>query len=171
MLGVAPGLAYLAYSVLSLRGDPPVATLVDCDVVHSTGHVETAPIWALSRSARVHHMIMGVVFDRDPPATVCLGPAVDPEEPERSIEQVRTVLSSLAMGLRARVVSFETEDEVRGVLGESVGMEVGERGMRKAVRCSLTAPMPTRNRRVLLATAIGLAGAHRVRRELRPAGR
>lgn len=167
MLGVAPGLASLAYAVLSFRRGETVAVPVDCDVVHSTGHSETAPIWKISRSARVHHMIMGVVFDRDPPAVLALGPPLDPGEPGRSVEAVHTVLLSLAMGLRARVVSFQTERDVREALSAHYGdeMTIGERGLRKAVRCSLSASLPSKNRRVVLATATALAGAFRVRHE------
>jgi hypothetical protein len=150
-----------------------VAEPIDCDVVHSTGHGETAPVWKVGKSARVHHMIMGVVFGRDPPAVLALGPPLDPSEPGRSVEAVRTVLLSLALGLRARVVAFDTERDVRDALTDHYGdeMTIGERGLRKAVRCSLASPLPSKNRRVVLATAVALAGAFRVRSELRLAGR
>ena len=110
-------------------------------------------------------MIMGVVFDRDPPAVLALGPPLDPEEPGRNVDSVRTVLLSLAMGLRARVVSFDTEEDIREALTVHYGddMTVGARGLGKAVRCSLATALPSKNRRVLLATATALAGAFQIK--------
>jgi len=168
VLGVAPGLEKLAYAVLSFRRGLTVADPIDCDVVHSTGHSETAPTWRVSRSARVHHLIMGTVFDRDPPAVLALGPPLDPEEPSRSVDSVRTVMLALAMGLRARVVQFETEEDVRLALRAHYGEDVtvGVRGLRKAVRYALASELPTKNRRILLAAASALAGAFQVKNEL-----
>lgn len=167
VLGVAPGLAKLAYAVLSFRGGS-AAEPIDCDVLHSTGHSETAPMWKIGKSARVHHMIMGVVLDRHPPAALSIGPPLDPKEPTRHVEPVRSLLMSVAMGLRARVVTFETERDLRRSFSRHYGedMHVGERGLRRAVRCALASPLPTKDRRVMLATATALAGAFEIRSEL-----
>ena len=167
VLGVVPGLAKLAYAVLSFRTES-VAVPIDCDVLHATGHSATAPMWKISRSARVHHMIMGVVCNRDPPAALSLGPALDPSEPKNHVEAVRTVLSTMALGLRARCVTFETEKELRRTFSRHYGedMYIGERGLRMAVRCSLASPLPTKDRRVVLAAAVALAGALQIRSEL-----
>jgi hypothetical protein len=172
VLGVLPGLAGLAYSMLSFRSVDMSADLVDCDVLRGTGHAETAPIWKVGKSARVHRMVMGVVFERDPPTVLALGPPLNPEEPEGHIEIVRGVLVAMATGLKARIVTFDERKQVQRTLERMYDgrMEVGERGLRKAVRCALTEPLPTVNRRVMLATAVALAGAHEVRSPPEPSG-
>ena len=166
VLGVAPGLRSLAYAVLSFRDGSRAAEVVDADVLKASGQSDEASVWAVTRSARVHALVMGVVFDRDPPALLSLGPPTDLGEPALHVEVVCKALTMLAMAIGARIARFPTEPEVRSALGSMYEQEVGPRSLRKAVQCSLLGRLPTTNRRVLVATATAIAGAYQARTEL-----
>lgn len=168
VLGVAPGLSSLAYSVVSFRSEILVGDAIDCDVLHGNGQSEAAPVWQVTKAARVHQMIMGVVFDRDPPAALALGPPCDPNEPKRHVKIVEETLAGLAMALGAQVVRYKTEEQVLQALIHAFDgrLDIGERGLRKAVRCSLSEPLPSKNRRIVMATAAAVGAAYEVRSEL-----
>lgn len=162
-LGVSPGLAACAYSVLSFPGPELRARPVDTDVLHGTGHSETALAWQISRSTRVHSLVMGVVLERQPPGIVAFGPPLDPKEPVKHADAVVAVLSDLGRLFGARLVHFTDEEEMREELTSALGVRVGERGVRKAVSDLLIGQLPSSNRRVVIATAVALAGVWRVR--------
>lgn len=166
VLGVSPGLASCAYSVLSLPKPELKAIPVDMDVLHGTGRSEAALAWEITKSARVHALVMGVVLERQPPAVLSFGPGIG-GEPERHVEAVVTMLTDLGRLFGARIVTFQDEDEIRTELEVALGrgQRVGIRGIRAAVNGMLTERLPTGNRKVMIATAIALAGARRVRVE------
>lgn len=163
---MVPGLAALAYSVLSFRPHELRADPVDCGVLRARGHSDSADQWCIGRSTRVHRLIMGVVFERDPPAALAIGPAFSPKEPASHVLCVATMLAALAMGLRAHVEQLGDEAKIRAALTDIVGWKVGQRAMRQVVSESLTEQLPSANRRVVVATAAALAAAGKLRGRL-----
>jgi len=140
------------------------------DVLHGTGRSETALAWEITKSARVHALVMGVVLERQPPGVLAFGPGLG-GEPQRHVEAVITMLTDLGRLFGAHVVTFQDEDDIRHELESALRgrQKVGSRGVRAAVNALLTERLPTGNRKCMIATAIALAGARRVR-QYRPSG-
>lgn len=150
LIGVAPGLNALAYSVLELApGSRPRS--VDHDVLHArplSPESFTNPY----KRGRIHQMVLGVVAERYPPSLLVIGPVLDPREEPAHVQASRDVLAKMAEHFRMALVSLDTRDAITAVL-QSEGKSLG-----RAVNQLLDEPLDSRDRRIVLATAAGLAG-------------
>ena len=152
VLGVAPGLGELAYSVLAYHAGATQADPVDSDVLHAgRGPLPTSAFQVLRRT-HVHHMILGVVCERWTPALVVLGPAVRPKEPPEHVDSVRQLIRIIAVSLSVPVVDLPDKDAMLSALGAEA------RSWRNHVADGLRSPMGSQDRRIVLATATGIAG-------------
>lgn len=159
VLGIAPGIQTLAYSVLAYDGGTK-GYPVDCDVLHAgRGAVSLNP-WVLAKRARAHHLILGVVLERNPPAVVAVGPKVSSKEPVECADAIRVMVRALAQAFNVAVTDIADRKRLAGLLGE--------RSLAGAVRQGLSTPLGSRDQRVLLATAIALAGAAQHRKAVEP---
>jgi hypothetical protein len=162
VLGVLPGISSLAYSVVSFP-EGGAGTVVDCDLLHHQTTERSS--WGLSKSSRVHALVLGIVVERHPAAAIAIGPQADPHESAQNAAAVRVVLESLGFAFRAKLVHLLEDSDVYATLDSRYGgeLDVGERNLRRAVRCALTHQVPSRNRRIVLATAAAIAAEHLVR--------
>lgn len=157
VLGVAPGLSELAYSVLACYPDAVLVDPIDADVLHGGRGGPPASVIALQRRTHVHHMILGLVFERHTPALVVLGPASKTNEPDEHVNGVRMLLRVIAEGVRVPVIELPDKLDMIAALGAD------QRSWRRSVDDRLREPI-SHDRRIVLATATALAGLNTFRR-------
>lgn len=158
VLGVAPGLSELAYSVLAFHAAADQADPIDADVLHAgRGPTPNNPFHIAKRS-HVHHMILGVIAERHTPALFVLGPACRTKEPTEHVESVRLVLRVIAMGIQIPVIDLSDKLEMVRALGAD------QRSWRSSVDALLRRPLGSADRRIVLATATAVAGVQIWRR-------
>ena len=153
VLGISPGLRALSYCVLAYHQGATLADPIAADVLHG-GKSRPGVVFNLAAHARVHHMILAVVCERNPPMLVALGPACDPSEPQEHVDAVKTLIYILAVTAGATIVDVSDRKALRAALGVPT-----DRGIRPAVCAGIRGRVQTRDRRILLATATALAGA------------
>jgi hypothetical protein len=112
----------------------------------------------LQRRTHVHHMILGLIFERHTPALVVLGPPSKLKEPPEHTQAVRMLLRVIAEGMRVPVVELPEKDEMISALGAD------QRSWRRTVDERLRSPMSSHDRRIVLATATAIAGLNTFRR-------
>lgn len=152
ILGIAPGLRALAYSVVDMSR--PVPSRIDEDVLLGG---RLAPMADLAKKAFVHAMILGVVFERDPPVAVAIGPACNPKEPPEHLAAVRVMLTQLARAAGVRVEDI-TEPRMNELLVPEPRESLG-----KLVNRHFRAERVSSDRRLVLASAIALSGGYQLR--------
>lgn len=150
VLGIAPGLKSLAYSVLDISAG--AATCLDHDVLLG-GRI---PLAAFAKKAYVHALILDVVFERDPPALLAIGPPCNPKEPVEHLFAVAVMLKTLANKFRVNVLDVDAR-----LLGEALTLSPRE-SLLRVVNRRLKTPLDSDDKRRVLATATALAGAARL---------
>ena len=145
IIGVAPGLSALAYSVIVV--DMNRAVVVDADVLHARPLSSEV---SLQKRRRVHQLVLGVVFERHMPLVLSIGPPVDPLESPASVQAVEELLSTIAQFAQIRVVRYADKQAVVTALAADRTKQIG-----RAVS-SFIRTLPSRDRRVVLATAAAL---------------
>lgn len=169
VVGVAPGLKALTYSVLEIRANRP-AVVIDKDVLLGPklpGRDDEAgflkALVDLGKKAYVHHLIMEVVLERAlvpvgsravrPRGLVVIGPACNPKEPPEHVAAVRVMLRAL-VGKFSVPVGDVDEPQMQALLEPSPR----ESWLRVANR-SIEEPLDTDDRKIVLAVAIALSGS------------
>ncbi|HMG13070.1 MAG TPA: hypothetical protein VK571_07840 [Gemmatimonadaceae bacterium] len=175
VIGVAPGLKALTYSVLEIR--PSVRpTVIDKDVLlgpklpgrdDEMGFLKG--LVELGKKAYVHHLIMEVVLERAlvpvghciarPRGLLVIGPACNPKEPPEHVMAVRVMLRALA-GQFGTPSEDMNEAQMQALLEPTPR----ESWFRVANR-TIDEPLDTDDRKIVLAVAVSLAGGLRARRE------
>lgn len=168
VIGVAPGLKALTYSVLEIRQSGP-AVVLDKDTLLGPklpGREDEAGFFKslvdLSKKAYAHHLVMSVVLERAlipighrsvrPRGLVVIGPACNPKEPPEHVAAVSVMLQALASTFGARVDHVD-EAQMQALLEPSPR----ESWLRVANR-SIEEPLDTDDRKIVMAVAISLAG-------------
>lgn len=171
VVGVAPGLKALTYSVLEIRPNQP-PTVVDKDVLLGPklpGRDDEAGflkgLVELSKKAYVHHLIMEVVLERalvpvghriaKPRGLLVLGPPCNPKEPLEHVLGVRVMLRALASKFALPVTDMD-EDEMRQILAPHK-----REGWFSVANRTIDEPLDTDDRKIVLAVAISIAGSRR----------
>jgi hypothetical protein len=154
VLGIAPGLKSLAYSVMSSLGSS--ITPIDHDILLG-GHLKKS-LADLSKKAYAHALILDVVFERNPPAVLAVGPSCNAGEAPEHLWAVRTMLEALAGNFGVRIASL---DEPR--MQEALGLKPKET-LGRAVNRALGGPSDSSDRRLVLADAIAVAGSKLLQR-------
>ena len=149
VLGIAPGLKALSYSVMSLASG--ALTPIDHDIVLG-GHLKKS-LAELSKKAYAHALILDVVFERNPPAMLAIGPPCVAGEPTEHLWAVRTMLSALAGKCTVRIVDLDEPG-----LHVALGLKPRE-PLARAVTRLLGGPSDSSDRRLVLADAIAIAGS------------
>jgi hypothetical protein len=154
VLGIAPGLKSLAYSVMSTLGTS--LTQIDHDILLG-GHLKKS-LADLAKKAYAHALILDVVFERNPPAVLTIGPACNSGEPPEHLWAVRTMLAAVAGNFGVRIAELSEEQ-----MGEALGLGPKET-LGRAVNRSLGGPTDSSDRRLVLADAIAVAGSKLLQR-------
>jgi hypothetical protein len=165
VIGVAPGLKALTYSVLEFQPELP-ATCIDKDVLlgpklpgkdDEPGFLKG--LVDIAKKAYVHHLILEVVFERalvpfgrapKPRAALAIGPPCNPREPSQHVDAVRVMLSTLAHRFSLPVTGV-SESQMQLALSASPH----ESWLRVSNR-RLDLPLDTKDPKLVLAVAIGL---------------
>lgn len=175
VIGVAPGLKALTYSVLDIQRGLP-AVVVDKDVLlgprlpsRDDGPGFLKALVDLGKKAYVHHLIMEVVLERalvplghrsqKPRGLLVIGPACNPKEPPEHVAAVRVMLGALAAQFSVQA------DEVDEPRMQALLLPSPRESWFRVANRSLDMPLDTDDRKIVLAVAIGLAGSAIARRE------
>lgn len=168
VIGVAPGLKALTYSVIETQPGLP-AVVVDKDVLLGPklpGRSDEAGflkgLVELTKKAYVHHLILEVIFERAlepfrrgeprPRAALAIGPACNPKEPPEHVEAVRVVLAQLGSRFLLPVEKVE-ESQMRTLLPFP-----NEKSWLRIANRMTDVPLDTKDPKLVLAVAVGLAG-------------
>ncbi len=154
-LGVAPGLSSLSYAVLEQHDGHRHPVLLDADVLHGGKGLTAAQSWDILKRSRVHHLMLDVICDRYVPAVVATGPPLNLDEPPEHVVAVRLLVGALARGLGVTVVELGAYPELFRLLRTSA------RGLAGTVREEVPNFGAVRDKRLVLATGIALAGLAR----------
>lgn len=161
VLGIAPGIRTLAWSVLDFPDRTLRADCLDCDVEHHGARGFSIVTFEdmLSR-ARVHWLILTVLLGRHDGAVMVIGPQADSKEPVEHAEAARCLLRSLCLGVGVPLLEFTDRDEVLDVLGVSHRQitAVAEAVVGKRKRDGKV-ELPTRSRAIVATFVLGAAGA------------
>lgn len=152
ILGITPGLKSLAYSVMDVSGPPQV---IDHDILLG-GRVKDS-LAAIAKKAYVHALVLDVVFERDPPVVLAIGPPSRKEPPEY-IAAVQLMLATLARKFGVRITLLD-EALMNDILTPSP-----RESLERVVSRRLGSPLGSSDRRIVLAAAIALAGGILVER-------
>jgi len=171
VIGVAPGLKALTYSVTEFRPNER-PSVIDKDVLlgpklpgrdDELGFLKG--LVELGKKAYVHHLIMEVVLERAlvpvghriarPRGLLVIGPACNPKEPTEHVMAVRVMLRALAGQFGAPAEDL-TEPEMQEILEPSPR----ESWFRVANR-TIDERLDTDDRKIVLAVAVSLAGGAR----------
>ncbi len=149
VVGVAPGLKSTAYSVLDVSGSAAVD--IDKDVL--TGG-RFKGIVDLGKKAYVHYLILSVVFERDPPALLVIGPPCNPKEQTDHLEAAVLMLKRLADQAKVDWVQVVTQEQIQEVLTPGP-----RESLARVVSRRMSRPFCCDDRPIVLAAAIALTGA------------
>jgi hypothetical protein len=139
----------LAYSVVWWKDGGEVIT-VDTDVLRCRPLSLEGKLNPNKRS-RVHQLVLSVVAERWPPTVVCIGPPLDPREPELHVQATLVMLRAVAAAMGVPIQRIESEAELFRRL------DARPPRLGPAVQRRLTSPLGTRDRRIVLATAAAVA--------------
>lgn len=153
VLGIAPGIASLAYSVVAYEDDSRVGDSLDADVLKAGRSISVASALEAAKRCRAHHLILDVVCDRYVPAMVAIGPPADPGEHGDSIAAVRLLLIALAAALRVPLVQAGDRERLLRDLGAE------PRTLVRTVRACVPNLSGYRDKRIVLATAAAVVAA------------
>jgi len=159
VLGVAPGLRSLAYSVVGFYEPDDRGDLIDADVLRGTKAGPDANWAALLLKGRPHRLIMSVVFERNPPAALALGPPYSKKEPDLHVQSVRTLLQVMAQALKVPTLEYADKKTLLSVFPQT-------ETLRNIVLRHVRAESLEGNTALLVATATAAAGALELRQAL-----
>jgi len=162
VFGVCPGLSAVAYSVLLCEGSG-LALPLDNDVLHAGRGVVPRTAAEIAKRWRAHTLILDVVFERNPPALLAVGPPADSSEPAEHVFAARLAAKGIATLLRIPWRDYASMPDLLGALGVD-----RPRIMTSEVKRSLRGVLGTRDRRVLTATAAAIAAYRHHRAGLDP---
>ncbi len=151
VLGIAPGLKSLAYSVLDISKG--YARCVDHDVLLGGRIKNLNSLAEFAKKAYVHALILDVVFERDPPIALAIGPACNPKDPELHLSAVTLMLKTLANKFGVQVLPVDA------ALMDQILTPSPRESLLRVVNRRLTAPLDSDDRRQVLATAVALVGS------------
>lgn len=180
VIGVAPGLRALTYSVIgtSPDGDPP--ELLDQDVLLGP-KLDKGAAGAISaladlvKKAYSHHLVLEVVLERAlvpirrgfgmvspprQPAALIIGPPCNPKEPPEHVEAVSIMLQTIATRFALPAHRLGT-----AAIQKALAPSKNETWLRYCNR-TLWAPLPTKDPKVILSVTAALAGIVRYGRDL-----
>lgn len=146
-LGIVPGLASMGYCVVDVS--LPIVNPLDCDVLLGSKLKNSTA--TLLKKAAVHRLVLDIVLERTPPAILALGPPLNTKEPPEHIEAVRYMLRMVARTINIPVVEMDMQ-----LICQTLGLD--ERSLARKVRKQLQHPLGSRDRRLLIATAVAIAG-------------
>ncbi len=147
VIGVAPGLKSLAYSVLDFSGSKPTA--IDQDTLF--GPRVGQGLVNLAKKAYAHRLILDVVFERDPPTALAIGPAWNPKEPPEYVDAVGIMLEALAQASRVQVMKL-SQLQIDALLVPIAPRE----SLLRIVNRHLSNPLSVGDRKLSLALGIAL---------------
>ncbi len=150
VIGVAPGLKSSAYSVLDVSGSAAVD--IDKDIL-SGGRFKGGLV-DLSKKAYVHYLILSVVFERDPPALLVIGPPCNPKEQTEHFDAAVLMLRRLAEQTQVSWVQVVTQTQIQEVLTPGP-----RESLSRVVSRRMSRPFCCDDRAIVLAAAIALTGA------------
>lgn len=148
ILGIAPGLKSLAYSVLSVEGSK--VTTIDHDVLLG-GRLNS--LANLAKKAYVHSLVLDVVFERNPPHSLAIGPACNPKEPGTHVWAVRLMLTELSQQFGVGVVDVDEP-----LMTRTLDPRPRE-SLARVVNRHLGSPLDSDDRRLVLAVGVAMTGA------------
>lgn len=158
MLGIAPGVQALAYSVLAYRPGVTRAELLDADVLRAGRKLTVQDAIDVARRCRAHQLILDVVLKRHPPALIVLGPQANPREDIDHVAVVRYALQVIGQTVGVPVTDLPGSPELYAALGVD-----NPRGVSQQIRNAIEGPQAVpRDKRALLAVAAAVAGGKRV---------
>ena len=123
------------------------AVVIDADVLHARALSSESSV---NKRRRVHQLVLGVVFERHMPRVLAIGPPVDPTEDPACVQAVEELLSAIAQLAQIRVLRYADKNAVVTALAADRTKQIG-----RAVS-SFVHTLPSRDRRVVLATAAAL---------------
>lgn len=156
ILGIAPGLGALAYSVLEANGHRELLPL-DSDVLHAGRRLDAATAWEIAKRCRAHHLLLDVILRRHPPAILALGPRLDRREPDEHVAAVRLLIHALGTGLNVPLYDYAERSDLLEALGAN------GRGLSGLVRAQLGDGISSKDRRIVLASGAALAAVREFR--------
>lgn len=157
VLGITPGLRALAYSVIGWGAPGERAELIDADILRAGRKVDpNANLAALLMRAHPHRLILSVVFERNPPAVLGIGPAYSKKEPQLHVEAVRKLASLLAGAFSVPHESFPDRKDLLSVFPTQTTL-------RNITLAHVRAESLRDNNALLLATITAVAAAERVK--------
>lgn len=148
VIGIAPGLKSLSYSVIDFSGPRPVG--IDQETL--PGPRVGSGIVDLAKKAYVHRLVLDVVFSREPPAILAIGPPCNPKEPPEYVAAVGAVLAQLARAFRAQVLPVDWAQM------EHTLVPARRESWFRVVNRKLASPLPSDDRKIVLAVATALTG-------------
>lgn len=167
VIGIAPGLKALTYSVLEFSRTAPTLVL-DKDVLLGPklpGRDDEAGflkgLVGLTKKAYVHHLILEVIFERvlvpfgsakKPWAALAIGPPCNPKEPPEHVAAVRVMLTHLAHRFQVPVAHVD-ESRMQEAL-----LPTARESWLRVVNRSINEPLDTQDRKTVLAVAVALTG-------------
>lgn len=152
VLGVAPGLRSLAYSVVGFYKPGERGDLIDADVLRGNRTESDAPWAKLLDRGRPHRLIMSVVFERHPPAILSLGPPYSKKEPQLHVESVATLMEVMAKAFKVPTCRFPDKRSLLSVFPI-------KEPLRNMVLRYVGAECLSGSTALLVATAVAAAGA------------
>jgi len=155
-LGIAPGIASLAYSVIAYEDDSSVGESLDSDVLKSGRGISLVSAWESAKRCRAHHLILDVVCDHYVPAVVGVGPAADPLEAADNVAAVRLLLAAVSHALHVPIVQVPLASDLLA------GIRADPRTLVKVVRKEVPNLTGYRDRRIVLATASAIFAVRRL---------
>ena len=113
------------------------------------------------RRYHAHKLMLDMIFDRWPPAVISLGPPSSKDEAIEWIVLMRTGVVELGRSLKIPVMIFDTDVALASALGVADLHSRGN-GLKALVHKALP-DFGSNKKRVILATATAMAGAHQAR--------
>lgn len=161
VIGIAPGLKALSYSVINTAQAP--YEIIDKDVLLGPRVSLADGLVNLGKKAYAHELVLGVVFERHidpnrklrPPVVLALGPPCNPKEDlERPthVMAVRLMITALCGRFGLPLVTV-TEPQILAALSPA-----RRESWQSAASRQLSIPLDTGERKLVLAVVIGLTG-------------
>ncbi len=160
VLGLTSGLTSIGYSIVEVT-EPTELRQLECNVLPGT---RMRGVHTLKRCFS-HHLVLTVLLERHPPMLIALGPPLSEKEPREYVLAFREMLHTCGALIRVPIIEFDDEEQIVGALryGDATRRP---RRLNGLVAYHLGGPLPSRDRRTVLATATALAAAvHHQRRQ------
>lgn len=157
-LGISPGLRSLAYAVVGFYKPDERGDLIDADVVRGTRAPDVMNWDLLLHQSRPQRLILSVVFERNPPAILAVGPPYSKKEPQLHVEAMAKLMLAMASAVKVPTVRF---DDKKSLLAAFPSREPLRNMACRYVRAEALEGSTA----LLVATATAAAGALEYRRQ------